>query len=69
MSASVGRVASKVGQAATKTVAEAGKSGSGDSVLKKGAKRDPELYVRYDLFSKVIVLAFTYEGDRCYCQS
>lgn len=69
MSASVGRVASKVGQAATKTAAEAGKAGSGDSVLKKGAKRDPELYVRDGLFSKAFELAFTYAGDRCYCQS
>lgn len=49
-----GRVASKVGQAATKSAgraAEAGSSHSGkEGVLNKGAKRDPELYVQLHPF-------------------
>ena len=48
MSATAGRVASKVGSTATKAVgkaAESGKAGQ-QGVLQKGAKRDPELYVR-----------------------
>lgn len=49
MSAAAGRVAGKVGAAASKVAGKAsetgGKAGTSDGVLKKGAKRDPELYV------------------------
>ena len=48
MSAAAGRVASKVGQAATRAAGKAADAGSSDKpagVLQKGAKRDPELYV------------------------
>ena len=51
MSASAGRMAGKVGQAAGKFASKANEAGSGkgkDSALQKGAKRDPELYVRTD---------------------
>ena len=47
-----GRVAGKVGQAASKAASKANEVGNGkgkDSVLQKGAKRDPELYVRHSL--------------------
>ena len=50
MSAVAGRAASKVGQAATKAAgkaAESGSPGKKQSVLQKGARKDPELYV-YD---------------------
>ena len=53
MSAAAGRTASKVGQAVGKaaskanTAANEAAAGKGkDSALQKGAKRDPELYVR-----------------------
>lgn len=49
MSAAAGRAAGKVGQAVAKAATKANEAGSGkgpDSVLQKGAKRDPELYVR-----------------------
>ena len=48
MSAAAGRMASKVGQAATRVAGKAAESGGSDkqqSVLQKGAKRGPELYV------------------------
>ena len=48
MSAAAGRMANKVGQAATRVAGKAAESGGPDkqqSVLQKGAKRDPELYV------------------------
>lgn len=49
MSAAVGRVAGKVGAAASKAAGKAvetgNASGKQEAVLKKGAKRDPELYV------------------------
>jgi len=47
MSAAAGRMASKVGQAATKAAGKAAEAGSSEKagVLQKGAKRDPELYV------------------------
>lgn len=51
MSAAAGRMASKAGQAAGKIASKANEAGSGkgkDSALQKGAKRDPELYVRID---------------------
>lgn len=51
MSATAGRMAGKVGQAAGKLASKANEAGSGkgkDSALQKGAKRDPELYVRRD---------------------
>ena len=54
MSAAAGRMAGKVGQvgqAAGKMASKANEAGSGkrkDSALQKGAKRDPELYVRMD---------------------
>lgn len=51
MSAAAGRMAGKVGQAAGKMASKANEAGSGkgkDSALQKGAKRDPELYVRTD---------------------
>lgn len=51
MSAVAGRVAGKVGAAASKAAGKAAetgnKSGKQETVLKKGAKRDPELYVSY----------------------
>ena len=54
MSAAAGRVAGKAGQAIGKAASkastaanESGAAGKGkDSALQKGAKRDPELYVR-----------------------
>ncbi len=48
MSAAAGRVAGKVGSAAGKAAGKAAEAGNGkgkESVLTKGAKRDPELYV------------------------
>lgn len=42
MSAAAGRVAGKLGIAASKAAEPASKS---ENVLKKAAKRDPELYV------------------------
>lgn len=45
MSAAAGRVAGKLGNAASKAAETATKSGNSDNVLKKAAKRDPELYV------------------------
>lgn len=48
MSAAAGRVAGKVGQAASKAAAKTAETGGkpgGESALKKGARRDPELYV------------------------
>ena len=49
MSAAAGRMASKVGGAATKAAGKLAESGAGgegkQSALKKGAKKDPELYV------------------------
>ena len=44
-------MAGKVGQAAGKAASKANEAGSAkgkDSALHKGAKRDPELYVRND---------------------
>lgn len=44
-------MAGKVGQAAGKVASKANEAGSGkgkDSALQKGAKKDPELYVRTD---------------------
>ena len=49
MSAVASRAASKVGQTAGRAVAKANEVGAKkgpDSTLNKGAKRDPELYVR-----------------------
>ena len=49
MSAAAGRMVGKAGQAAGKIASKANEAGSGkgkDSALQKGAKRDPELYVR-----------------------
>ena len=55
MSAAAGRVASKIGSAATKAAGKAAESGAGgegkQSALKKGAKKDPELYVCCPLVS------------------
>lgn len=46
MSAAAGRVAGKVGLAASKAAGKAAeKGGKQGTVLNKGAKRDPELYV------------------------
>ena len=48
MSATAGRVVSKVSQAATRAAGKAAEAGASDKksgVLQKGAKRDPELYV------------------------
>lgn len=56
MSASLGRAASKVGQAAANSAGKAAEAGSSSGkaggVLKKGAKRDPELYVNCCLLFK-----------------
>ncbi len=52
MSAAAGRMVGKAGQAAGKIASKANEAGSGkgkDSALQKGAKRDPELYVRKDI--------------------
>ena len=56
MSAAAGRTAGKVGQAVAGATAKANNAaneaaaGKGaQSVLSKGAKRDPELYVRLDI--------------------
>ena len=56
MSAAAGRTAGKVGQAVAGATAKANNAaneaaaGKGrQSVLNKGAKRDPELYVRLDI--------------------
>ena len=84
MSAAAGRTAGKVGQAigraATKANASAneaaGAGGSAaqsgkDSTLNKGAKRDPELYVRPDYqirfhsIAHVLITDFTDHHDRC----
>lgn len=48
MSGTAGRVAGKIGQAATQAAGKAAEAGSNkkSGVLQKGAKRDPELYVR-----------------------
>lgn len=49
--AAAGRMAGKAGQAAGRMASKANEAGSGkgkDSALQKGAKRDPELYVRID---------------------
>ena len=49
MSATAGRIATKVGQAAGKAASKTNETGSGkgkESPLQKGAKRDPELYVQ-----------------------
>lgn len=55
MSAAANRMAAKVAESATKAVGKAAQSGSSGSggakkgpqtVLQKGAKKDPELYVR-----------------------
>lgn len=45
MSAAAGRVAGKLGIAASKAAETATKSGHSENVLKKAANRDPELYV------------------------
>lgn len=46
MSAAAGRMASKVGSAASKVAGKAAESGEQKTgVLQKGAKKDPELYV------------------------
>ena len=60
MSATAGRIAGKMGQAAGKLASKANEAGSGkgkDSALQKGAKRDPELYVRtdYPIFGRAFV--------------
>ncbi|KAI4175094.1 MAG: hypothetical protein LQ343_001855 [Gyalolechia ehrenbergii] len=56
MSAAANRMAAKVAESATKAVGKAAQSGSSGSggakkgqqtILRKGAKRDPELYVRH----------------------
>ena len=52
MSAVAGRMAGKAGQAAGKMASKVNEASSGkgkDSALQKGAKRDPELYVRKDV--------------------
>lgn len=46
MSAAAGRVAGKVGAAASKVAGKVTETGmKQETVLKKGARRDPELYV------------------------
>ena len=56
MSGAAGRTAGKVGQAvagaaskANNAANEAAAGKGGSSILNKGAKRDPELYVRLDI--------------------
>jgi len=66
MSATVGRVASKVGQAATKAAGKAAEAGSSEkqSVLQKGAKRDPELYILLAIMSGAFGLAGWHFGRK-----
>jgi len=66
MSATAGRVASKVGQAASKAAGKAAEAGSSDkqSVLQKGAKRDPELYILLGIMSGAFGLAGWYFGRK-----
>ncbi|MCJ1226156.1 hypothetical protein MMC12_002805 [Toensbergia leucococca] len=66
MSATAGRVASKVGSTATKAVgkaAESGKAGQ-QGVLQKGAKRDPELYILLAIMSGAFGLAGWHFGRK-----
>ena len=69
MSAVAGRVASKVGSAAGQAAGKAAQAGSGggkESVLKKGAKRDPELYVCFFAHLKFNqILTLTYMSRSC----
>ena len=52
MSAAAGRAASKIASTATTAAGKAAESGGkSDQVLAKGARRDPELYVRlHDIY-------------------
>lgn len=73
--AAAGRMASRVGQAAGKAATKANEAGGSkgkDSILQKGAKRDPELYVRFRPFPSsftIYLLMFTadppYHHDWC----
>ena len=73
MSGAVGRAASKVGSAAAKSVgkaAEAGaKSGQKDTVYRKGARRDPELYVKTEKFENVLRELVLTRHSRSWLQS
>jgi len=68
MSGAASRVASKVGAAASKVgsaAGEAAKAGNEQtSVLQKGAKRDPELYVLFGIMSGVFGLAGWHFGRK-----
>ncbi|MCJ1383267.1 hypothetical protein MMC17_006380 [Xylographa soralifera] len=67
MSAAATRIASQVGQAATRAagrVAEAGGSDKPAGVLQKGAKRDPELYILLAIMSGAFGLAGFHFGRK-----
>lgn len=67
MSAAANRMAAKVAETATKAAGKASQSGSSsggarkgkETVLQKGARRDPELYVwRFEVINYVYNLAY-----------
>ncbi|KAI9879902.1 MAG: hypothetical protein M1830_006569 [Pleopsidium flavum] len=66
MSGTAGRVASKIGQAATQAAGKAAESGSNkkSGVLQKGAKRDPELYILLAIMSGAFTLAGWHFGRK-----
>ncbi|MCJ1400108.1 hypothetical protein MMC11_003311 [Xylographa trunciseda] len=67
MSATAGRIASKVGQAATRVAGKAADAGGSDKpagVLQKGAKRDPELYILLAIMSGAFGLAGFHFGRK-----
>ncbi|KAI4135844.1 MAG: hypothetical protein LQ347_000297 [Umbilicaria vellea] len=65
MSAVAGRMASKVGSAASKVAGKAAESGDKKTgVLQKGAKKDPELYILLAIMSGAFGLAGWHFGRK-----
>ncbi|MCJ1312412.1 hypothetical protein MMC25_006086 [Agyrium rufum] len=67
MSAAAGRVAGKVGQAASnvaKKAADSGTTSKQDNVLKKGARRDPELWILGGIMTSAFALAGFHFGRK-----
>ncbi|MCJ1259736.1 hypothetical protein MMC24_007575 [Lignoscripta atroalba] len=67
MSAAAGRMASKVGGAATRAAGKLAEQGGSDkkaSVLQKGAKKDPELYILLAIMSGAFGLAGFHFGRK-----
>ncbi|MCJ1474587.1 hypothetical protein MMC13_003246 [Lambiella insularis] len=67
MSAAAGRMAGKVGQAATRAAGKAADAAGSDKpagVLQKGAKKDPELYILLAIMSGAFGLAGFYFGRK-----